>query len=613
MELCGGDEAAVRATIEAFRKTGRNFLTPEPSKALEADSFIDISHESLIRQWTKLSAWLDAEAQDAQLWRRLADAAADKRKGAGGLLRGQNLQTLVYWRNHSRPTAKWAGRYGAKAEEFLEAINFLERSRYAQWVRRATFTFGILAACAILGGAFWIASRTELARRHDALAHLAQQQANENERLRIEKEAAGQAKEAADRDRKKSDQLFRASSQLFITTAQHRGNGWEESGAFIASLIDAMPDQDLARILKPLQGRMVAQYAFRPSQDELGGAELRTDTRGNYRLLLTGQRVAVIDARTRAVRHEFDLSEFDPVDQFARHSISPDGSQALMIVTKAQTPDDGGGIRPPESGLVLAIRQSDVRSRSVQAADNVARPDSLVVDWNNRRAMWSQWRDRVPEIAMMGFGHPEFDRTGRGKLWTELKCKTILDIERSTDNNSLAKPFDKYETCPKRAEKLRDAKLNGAFSLISFIDKLAIIKIRIIEEFVLEPVSKLVAIDIQSGVARTLTGRESKLIASRNMAEDMPSLARRSLSAVVTRTPRGRCADMNERRVGSPAPGGEFEVCLSFIDNTLGIPLDSPDIPSPHSTTVSRHTNLSWNRRMIPFGCVREISREHGP
>ena len=170
--------------------------------------------------------------------------------------------------------------------------------------------------------------------------------------------------------------------------------------------IDAMPDQDLARILKPLQGRMVAQYAFRPSQDELGGAELRTDTRGNYRLLLTGQRVAVIDARTRAVRHEFDLSEFDPVDQFARHSISPDGSQALMIVTKAQTPDDGGGIRPPESGLVLAIRQSDVRSRSVQAADNVARPDSLVVDWNNRRAMWSQWRDRVPEIAMMGFRSP---------------------------------------------------------------------------------------------------------------------------------------------------------------------------------------------------------------
>ena len=59
--------------------------------------------------------------------------------------------------------------------------------------------------------------------------------------------------------------------------------------------------------------------------------------------------------------------------------------------------------------------------------------------------------------------------------------------------------------------------MNGAFSLISFIDKLAIVKIRIIEEFVLEPVSKLVAIDIHQGVAGALTGRESKLIASRKI------------------------------------------------------------------------------------------------
>src|SRR5262249_24599472 len=44
--------------VEAFRASGRNLLTPPANVALTADTIIDISHESLIRQWGTLRDWV---------------------------------------------------------------------------------------------------------------------------------------------------------------------------------------------------------------------------------------------------------------------------------------------------------------------------------------------------------------------------------------------------------------------------------------------------------------------------------------------------------------------------------------------------------------------------
>src|SRR5262249_3353111 len=56
--ICGDDRAGVGAVVDAFRAPGCNFLTPEvdPRRpALDDGDNIDISHESLIRQWGTLS------------------------------------------------------------------------------------------------------------------------------------------------------------------------------------------------------------------------------------------------------------------------------------------------------------------------------------------------------------------------------------------------------------------------------------------------------------------------------------------------------------------------------------------------------------------------------
>src|SRR5262249_30044693 len=52
-----GDEKGVCAIVEAFRANECNFLMPDPAVALAPTTVIDISHESLIRQWRRLSQW----------------------------------------------------------------------------------------------------------------------------------------------------------------------------------------------------------------------------------------------------------------------------------------------------------------------------------------------------------------------------------------------------------------------------------------------------------------------------------------------------------------------------------------------------------------------------
>jgi len=49
--------------IDAFRKKGRSFLMPPEHVKLTGESLIDISHESLIRQWKRLRQWVDAETE----------------------------------------------------------------------------------------------------------------------------------------------------------------------------------------------------------------------------------------------------------------------------------------------------------------------------------------------------------------------------------------------------------------------------------------------------------------------------------------------------------------------------------------------------------------------
>ena len=71
--LAQAGEAEVVAVVEHFRADGRSFLLPPPTVPLSKESTIDITHESLIRQW----AWLDAWAREKEHAFRIARLQAE--------------------------------------------------------------------------------------------------------------------------------------------------------------------------------------------------------------------------------------------------------------------------------------------------------------------------------------------------------------------------------------------------------------------------------------------------------------------------------------------------------------------------------------------------------
>jgi hypothetical protein len=146
-------EAAVRAVIDAYRAPGCNFLTPEldPSnpKPLDAATVVDISHESLIRQWRKLSEWLEKEARSVRQWRRLRDRFDD-----GQPMQGAELVSMVAWRREEKPNVAWARRYGGDFSAVTRFIEISEETSERAGRRFAPAAMPLFAFAALFIGAF---------------------------------------------------------------------------------------------------------------------------------------------------------------------------------------------------------------------------------------------------------------------------------------------------------------------------------------------------------------------------------------------------------------------------------------------------------------------------
>jgi len=131
-KLCAVAEASeleVKVVIETFRQSGRSFLMPPHGTALNEDTLIDISHESLIRVWKQLQRWVNEEAESAAIYRRLAETAELREARRAELWRGADLESALEWRKKVEPTEAWAQRYHPN---FAGAMDFLfasERNR----------------------------------------------------------------------------------------------------------------------------------------------------------------------------------------------------------------------------------------------------------------------------------------------------------------------------------------------------------------------------------------------------------------------------------------------------------------------------------------------------
>jgi hypothetical protein len=124
--LTGGAQPEIKKQVEIFRKQGRTFLMPKPDIPLTDETVVDISHESLMRIWERLSNWTEEEARSSNLYMRLANSAQLKEIGQRGLLKDPELGIALQWKEINKPTAKWAEGYHAN---FESTMAYLDESR----------------------------------------------------------------------------------------------------------------------------------------------------------------------------------------------------------------------------------------------------------------------------------------------------------------------------------------------------------------------------------------------------------------------------------------------------------------------------------------------------
>lgn len=199
----GASEEEVAKAVELFRRPGRSFLMPPAGVPLTSGTIVDLSHESLMRCWTRLREWVEDERAAATVYLRLTRAAQWYDDGTAGLWRDPELGLGLKWRVERHPTEAWARRYD---ESFARAMRFLEESerervreaterraeRRRQW-RRLQGAAAALALLAVVAGA-----TAYLATRESRRARAEGQRAERN--LQLARNAVDESLAVVERD-----------------------------------------------------------------------------------------------------------------------------------------------------------------------------------------------------------------------------------------------------------------------------------------------------------------------------------------------------------------------------------------------------------------------------
>ena len=207
LSLPNANRENLQRIVDVFRAEGRHFLMPPASIELTDETVIDITHESLIRQWKRLNKLVDREADQSQLYRRLEGTALRHQQGEAALLSSPDLEIALHWCDTEAPSATWAQRYG---ENFDTVMTFLDKSVEAKQAEmaalqaqavsrnRRTFLTVVLGFIIAIGAAVtgWLAaanSNKQLVSTKKELTHeqvVQQKLIDENKDLRYQTQEA---------------------------------------------------------------------------------------------------------------------------------------------------------------------------------------------------------------------------------------------------------------------------------------------------------------------------------------------------------------------------------------------------------------------------------------
>jgi hypothetical protein len=265
-EICKGIDAnkdLVDIVINAFRDTEVSFIMPPKTTTISDDLIIDISHESLMRNWKRLKDWMQDEFRNGVRYRRLAERRLDfekeenETKKSESFVQGILLSDLEKWRNVRYHNAFWAKRYhnliyqgeneklgehNSHEQEFKRNISFLDQSiafqekkqierdaardaenekqraaalkidEDAKRKKRTTWIIGISSLLAIffLGLALYATQQSKRAKQQSFEATTQRKKAEENtEKARLAEDSATRSAEIAYFQKNRADSLLK--------------------------------------------------------------------------------------------------------------------------------------------------------------------------------------------------------------------------------------------------------------------------------------------------------------------------------------------------------------------------------------------------------------------
>jgi WD40 repeat protein len=133
-DLCGwfdADQGAdLLAVADAFRAEDAGFLLPREGTPIVDDDMVDISHESLFRQWGRFKLWLDEEQADVAGLHEWLPRARRQVYQRGDFLEQDDYERARIWRDGVRLRGQpdtWAKRYEA-GQAFADVDAYIEGS-----------------------------------------------------------------------------------------------------------------------------------------------------------------------------------------------------------------------------------------------------------------------------------------------------------------------------------------------------------------------------------------------------------------------------------------------------------------------------------------------------
>jgi|GEM_PF-7055133 hypothetical protein len=158
LKVTGSSAEDVKKVIDAYRADGVNFLMPPPNQDLLPDTFVDISHESLIRKWPELSVWMKEEQLDKAMLIKLAEDSDDFDAGKARLLSDRQLAGLLKWEKlNDKQFSEWASIYTRDPEKKLGFLQRSKSSNYRNYLLKIVGIPAALIAVISLGYLYYIA------------------------------------------------------------------------------------------------------------------------------------------------------------------------------------------------------------------------------------------------------------------------------------------------------------------------------------------------------------------------------------------------------------------------------------------------------------------------